>query len=1022
MLNKIFSMQMALLLLFAFAFAIGGATFIENDYGTQSARALVYNAKWFEVLLIFITMNLAYNIFKFKMYKKEKMAQFTFHIAFILIFIGAGVTRYIGFEGIMHIREGQSSNSMMSDIMLLQVDVQKDTQKSHFEKVLYMSSMNSNSLNKSISIDDDSINIELLEYIPNATKQIIEDKNSKNSILELMISSSNQKGSPVILEKGQTIDKGNFIISFEKKINSSKPIIYIKKNSKGKLVMNSPYDFSTVLMKDQSKGTILKGENIDLNQKTLYQFDDGMFVVKKIYKNASIKMLSSSLKSTTRVPDILRIKVSHQDSSKIVELKGIKATIGEAQEITFKNLKVSLTYGSKIIPIPFDIKLVDFELERYPGSNTPSSYASDVVLIDKEQNINKPYRIFMNNILEHRGYRFFQSSYDMDEKGTILSVNHDPGTLPTYIGYFLLTLGMFWTLFSKKSRFQHLLKGTRKLQQGALSILVLLMLSLTPSYSSDELSHINEFSKLIIQDNQGRMKPLDTLTSQVIAKITRKSSFMGLNANQLFLRMMIQPNEYQNKDMIKVGHPKISKILHKPTDTKYLKFSDFFEKNGDGYLLYEEVSTASRKKPAQRSQYDKELLKVDERVNISYMVYTGSLFKIFPKPNDSNNLWLSPIDAIQNLSEKDSKMAQLIIFNYFDSVGKALDSNNWTKADEALNIIKQYQKKFGSEVLPTDSQIDIEVIYNHLGIFGKLIPLYLIVGLILLILSFIHILKRSFNLKLYTKIVLSMIVLGFAIHTIGLGVRWYISGHAPWSNAYESIVYISWATLLAGFLFMKNSPITLASTAILSGVLLFVAHLNWLDPQITTLMPVLKSYWLMIHVAVITASYGFLGLGALLAFVTFTLYILKTKNNQENIEKSIKELTKINEMSLIIGLILLTVGNFLGGVWANESWGRYWGWDSKETWAAVTILIYSVVLHLRFVPKLKSIFIYNIASLVAYSSVLMTYFGVNFYLSGLHSYAAGDPLPVPSWVVPSIFVVFAIITLAYFRDRSIKQS
>jgi len=718
---------------------------------------------------------------------------------------------------------------------------------------------------------------------------------------------------------------------------------------------------------------------------------------------------------------MLRIKVSNKDNSKIVELQGIKATVGEPKEVVFENLKVSLSYGSKIIPIPFDIKLVDFELERYPGSNTPSSYASDVILIDKEQSVNRPYRIFMNNILEHRGYRFFQSSYDIDEKGTILSVNHDPGTLPTYIGYFLLTLGMFWTLFAKKSRFQHLLKGTRKLQQGALGIFAILMLSLTPSYSSDELSHIDNFSKLVIQDNQGRMKPLDTLTSQVIAKITRKSSFLGMNANQLFLRMMIQPEEYQNKAMIKIGHPKIAKILNAPIDTKYLKFSDFFEKEGNGYLLYDEVSNATRKKPAQRDQYDKELIKVDERVNISYMVYTGSLFKIFPKPNDTNNLWLSPIDAIQNLPEKDSKMAQLIIFNYFDAVGKAIDSNNWTKADEALNIIKQYQNKFGSEVLPTDAQIDLEVIYNHLGIFGKLIPLYLIVGLILLILSFIHILKRSFNLKLYTQIVLSIIILGFMVHTIGLGIRWYISGHAPWSNAYESIVYIAWATLLAGFLFMKNSPITLASTAILSGVLLFVAHLNWLDPQITTLMPVLKSYWLMLHVAVITASYGFLGLGALLAFVTFTLYILKTESNQKNIDRSIKELSKINEMSLIIGLILLTVGNFLGGVWANESWGRYWGWDSKETWAAVTILVYSIVLHIRFVPKLNSIFIFNIASLIAYSSVLMTYFGVNFYLSGLHSYAAGDPLPVPSWVLPAIFVIFAIITLAYFRDKSIKK-
>ncbi|MEA2029707.1 MAG: cytochrome c biogenesis protein CcsA, partial [Campylobacterota bacterium] len=286
--------------------------------------------------------------------------------------------------------------------------------------------------------------------------------------------------------------------------------------------------------------------------------------------------------------------------------------------------------------------------------------------------------------------------------------------------------------------------------------------------------------------------------------------------------------------------------------------------------------------------------------------------------------------------------------------------------------------------------------------------------------SLVHILKPSFNLSRYTRIVLYIIIFAFIIHTLGLSIRWYISGHAPWSNAYESMVYIAWATVLAGFVFMKNSPITLASTAILSGVLLFVAHLNWLDPQITTLMPVLKSYWLMIHVAVITASYGFLGLGALLAFITFILYILINDNNVASIKRSIKELSKINEMSLIVGLIMLTIGNFLGGVWANESWGRYWGWDPKETWAAVTILVYSVVLHLRFVPRLNSVFTYNVASLLAYSSVIMTYFGVNFYLSGLHSYAAGDPLPIPSWVVPSIGVIFAMIILASFKRHKIR--
>lgn len=209
----------------------------------------------------------------------------------------------------------------------------------------------------------------------------------------------------------------------------------------------------------------------------------------------------------------------------------------------------------------------------------------------------------------------------------------------------------------------------------------------------------------------------------------------------------------------------------------------------------------------------------------------------------------------------------------------------------------------------------------------------------------------------------------------------------------------------------------MALTSILSGVTLFVAHLSWMDPQITNLVPVLKSYWLNIHVSVITASYGFLGLCALLGFFTLILFILKKSNSTDKrnieIERNIIEATRINEMAMILGLSLLTIGNFLGGVWANESWGRYWGWDPKETWALVSILIYAAIVHFRFVPKLSLPFAFAVASTIAFSSIIMTYFGVNFYLSGMHSYAAGDPVPVPSFVYYTIVIVALTIAFAY---------
>ncbi len=1014
--KQIFSMKVVVILLFVFAIAIGSATFIENDYGTQSARALVYNATWFEALLIFITLTLIFNIYRFKMYKRSKWAVLTFHVAFILIAIGAGMTRYIGFEGVMSIREGATASIMMSDVMLLQIH----TPKEQHEKVLYLSSMGKNHLKENINIEGKEIEVELLEYLPNASNKI--EENNGSGVVEMMLSFDGGS-TTVMLQKGDVYEADNFVVSFEKAITSDKKILAIYEHN-GSLVVNSPYDFKTLNMDTQQEGNITKGDAIALANRMLYQFEESGMVIKKYYPKGSLALASGSIKPQAGMPDLIRLKLSCVNESQSVALKGTQGSIGEFERVSLCGESLNLRYGVKMITLPFSIKLEDFVMDRYPGSNTPSSYSSHVAVVDSEQQINMPYHIYMNHILEYRDYKFFQSSYDQDEKGTVLSVNHDPGTLPTYVGYFLLIVGMVWVLFAKNGRFQALLRSTRELQKGALAFaLMVVFLGHTPLKANEvaiSKIHATKFGELIVQDAQGRMKPLDTLSKQIMTKITRKSTFLGLDSNQLLLGMIIAPEAFQDKPMIKIGHPSIAQKLGFNTTQKYLRFSDFFADNMKTYKLYDDIMVANRKRPIERSTYDKEIIKVDERINISYMVYTGSLIRIFPKPNDSNNLWLSPMDAMKDFEAKDAQMVQLMTMNYFQGIEKGIKEGDYTKANEALGFIEQFQQKYGKAVVPSQTHVKLEILYNNLNLFGRLTPIYILVGLVLLILSFIHILKPNFNLRRYTRIVLYIIVFGFMIHTLGLSIRWYISGHAPWSNAYESIVYIAWATVLAGFMFMKNSPITLASTSILAGVLLFVAHLNWLDPQITTLMPVLKSYWLMIHVAVITASYGFLGLGALLAFITFILYLLINDSNVESIKRSIKELTKINEMSLIIGLIMLTIGNFLGGVWANESWGRYWGWDPKETWAAVTILVYAVVLHLRFVPKMNSIFVYNVASLLAYSSVIMTYFGVNFYLSGLHSYAAGDPLPIPAWVMPSIVIIFAIIVTALFKRKRIE--
>jgi len=249
----------------------------------------------------------------------------------------------------------------------------------------------------------------------------------------------------------------------------------------------------------------------------------------------------------------------------------------------------------------------------------------------------------------------------------------------------------------------------------------------------------------------------------------------------------------------------------------------------------------------------------------------------------------------------------------------------------------------------------------------------------------------------------------FLLYTGGLIMRWYISGHAPWSDGYEAMIFVGWGAALSGLVFASRSPITLAITSLLSAIALSVAGMSWMNPEITNLVPVLKSYWLVIHVAVITSSYGFFAMAAMLGLFNLCLMVARTEKNKLRLNESILEFSYIIELALTIGLFMLTVGTFLGGIWANESWGRYWGWDSKETWALVSVLVYSVILHLRNIPKTNNLLVFNTVSVIGFGSVIMTFVGVNYYLSGMHSYGQGTPPPIPVAVYLVLIVIIGLI-------------
>ncbi|WP_457596181.1 cytochrome c biogenesis protein CcsA [Hydrogenimonas sp.] len=1036
-LDTLFSMQSAIVLMLIFAFAIGAATFIENDYGTQTAKALVYNAKWFEFLLLLLAMNLVANIVRFKMWRPGKRLVFIFHAAFIIILLGAAITRYIGYEGIMHIREGQSSDTIVSDRTFIQVETKKGGTFYRYAFPVIFSKIGDNHHTFEAKLGDEKLKIETVGYIPDAAEKIVVDPEG-GPIVSLMVASG-ERPQQVMLKAGESFETPAFVIALEADVQSAKPVIRLRFEG-DKIVADLPFALQYLKMADQSGGMVEQGSGRELFTRRLYSGSGINFVIKQAYPHARVEVVSADGKTKPMMKaslDAVKLRLTLGGESREVTVFGTKGQPGEPVWVKLEGYEIGASYGSRIIKLPFSIELVDFQLERYPGSMSPSSYASEVVVIDPEKGVRMPFRIYMNHVLDYRGYRFFQSSYDMDEKGTILSVNHDPGTIPTYIGYFLLALGMFGSMLTYSSRFQTLMRRARELQKlarkcapalAAFGVLATLYASPARADVSEaqklglpviQKAHAEKFASLLVQDSGGRIEPIDTLAREVLRKICRHEERFGLGPDQIFLGMIIRPEAWQKVPMIKISLPGVNEIIGIDPKKRYAAFDDFFDFNSsESYKLGKLVEEITRKRPAERTQLDKEILKVDERVNVMYMTFTGSLLRIFPNPQDKTGRWYAPIDAIKHFDKKSGAFVQAILAAYFSSIDEALKKGDWNKADKALEVIKQYQEFYGAAIMPSKSRIEAELFMNEAKPFQRLIPLYLLVGLLLLGLAIWHIIKPKFNLTWPVRIAMGVLIAGFVVQTIGLGLRWYIAGHAPWSNGYESMLYIAWATLLAGFIFSKRSPITLAATSILAGLILFVAHLNWLDPEITPLVPVLKSYWLMIHVAVITASYGFLGLGALLGFITLWLYIIKHGQNRTDIEYSIRELTHINEMTLIAGLALLTVGNFLGGVWANESWGRYWGWDPKETWALVTILVYAAVVHMRFVKSLKGVFAFNVASVLAFSSVIMTYFGVNYYLSGMHSYAKGDPVPIPTFVYYVVAVVAVTIALAW-RKREL---
>jgi cytochrome c-type biogenesis protein CcsB len=1027
-LDRFFSTSAAGLYMILFAFAIAAATFIENDFGTSSAQKVVFKARWFELLLLLFAVAIVVNIVRYRMIRQKKYATFAFHASVLVILLGAAVTRYSGFEGMMHIREGGASNTFLSANTYLVFDAVRQGEKYHFDEPVLFATLGNNNLKKSYLLGGQEVAVEVLEFMPNPKEVMVDDAGGA-PVIQVVIGGAEGREEYYVRYGHRSMIRGT-LFNFGR---NEEPSAFNIKYEEGNLFFKAPTAFSQMQMATQERDTLPAGQYHPLALRSLYSSGQQSFVFGMFSPTARVELTSTDRKMTSTSMAGLKLRVSGAGGSQENYIFGMQGVEGRPRTFTVGDLSLAVSYGAKRVQLPFSLRLRDFIMEKYPGTNSASSYASEVTLIDPRANLSSDRRIYMNNILNYDGYRFFQSSFDQDELGTYLSVNHDWwGTWISYLGYAILTLGLILTLFSKKSRFRQLAGNLQRMRQaeravGALAIGCLMAFSnpvfgnsMLPHRSNAvDIGHAADFGKLIIQDHRGRMKPMNTYAGEILRKLSRKESLYGLTAEQIVLGMAAHPKDWYHTPLIKMGrHEKTKKLI--PVKGDLASYSDFFDADGR-YKLREHVRNAHNTPNKDRGVFEKEMLKLDEKINIVSMVFSGSFMKAFPIPGDPNHTWESPQETHHHHAHQGPTFSQKFYGAYIQAIQKGLHESDWAPAGRLLDDLSRHQRQYGGAVFPSEAKVKAELLLNRMNVFSRLGKLYGLLGLLFLGLLFTSVFKPGLNLAIPARVVFGLFLAGFLLHAFGLGLRWYVSGRAPWSNGYESMIYIAFTTVLAGVIFGRKALGSLAATCILASTILMVAGLSWLDPEITPLVPVLRSYWLTIHVSLEAGSYGFLMLGAIIGVLNLIFMIFKTRKNARNVNRIIDEMTQISEMTLIGGLVMISVGTYLGGIWANESWGRYWGWDAKETWALVTILVYSFILHMRFIPGFRGPYAFNVASLFGWASVIMTYFGVNYYLSGLHSYAAGDPVPIPPFVYYAVIILTVISLTAFWRNRRFKS-
>lgn len=643
--------------------------------------------------------------------------------------------------------------------------------------------------------------------------------------------------------------------------------------------------------------------------------------------------------------------------------------------------------GMKEEKLPFSLCLQKFEAKMHDGTNAAADYSSKFTVIDGDDK--SEGEVSMNNIYSHRSYRLYQSSYDEDGKGSVLAINADPYGIPvTYTGYALLFISLVWMLFDPKGGYRKLLKSPL-LKKGALMIaLILSMANIQTLHAESATGNLQnavlpketaeKFGELHILYND-RICPVQTFALDFCKKIYGARSYQGLTAEQVLSGWVFYGNTWANEPFIKIKSGEMKTAMNLPD---YASLNTFFNREMGGYTIGQYVQEYYN---GQQDKFHQQAADIDGKIQIIMELREGISLKVLPYTFTKNvkatkdhsfikagtTTWFSPVDKLPQAVEHQHA---LYIRNVFSLLNGDVKAGNTSRVNEFFVKMKKYQEVSSGNSLPTNTQYKAERINNAFPFATILFMANLTLGFIALFYTIYRMTKKK-EIKVLNIALPILLGVSFLALTFGLALRWIISGNVPMSNGYESMLTVAWFVMLISILMQLRIRIVMVFGFLISGFFLLVSHINQMDPAIGQMMPVLNSPLLSIHVSIIMMSYALLSL----TFICGIMGICLRSHGEE--------LQALSRIFLYPALTTMGFGIFIGAIWANVSWGNYWSWDSKETWALITFMLYAVVVHTQSLPVFRKPLVYHIYITLAFMSIAMTYFGVNYFLTGMHSYA-----------------------------------